>query len=108
MRRAKASSERRSQRRRRTARMQHEVLLALVGCTGELIRREGDRFRLAKDLPFVDASDRVRPCFPLPRTRTHTVDVEARLLSALHRTKSRRFCRWASAHTPSRRLWTAQ
>ena len=40
--------------------MHHEVLLALVGCTGDLVVDTGSEFKLAKGVPFVTESDEVR------------------------------------------------
>ena len=42
--------------------MQHEVLLALVGCTGDFIVDDGSCFRLVHDVPFLSDSHKVGLC----------------------------------------------
>lgn len=45
-----------------TETMQHEVLLALVGCTGDFIVDDGSCFRLVHDVPFLSDSHKVGLC----------------------------------------------
>jgi hypothetical protein len=38
--------------------MQHEVLLALLGHSGQIIEKSGDSFRVADDVPFLSAAEK--------------------------------------------------